>query len=314
MAEIGPTEIRLMQGLAQEVTALRPELLNGDATIGELAWVWGQTFDALNQYWRHRMWFVDDELAGWGWVCLPFKIERDDGTFRESNEAMLTWQVHPDRSELLEEILDWYDEVAGEVDRIVIIQSVDKAAQAIVASHGYEYDEDDGGDEGDWIQFNSRDLLDIPDPVLPNGFQFASAEDVSLADAVISHRSAWERSTFTEASMERVQQTWPYRKDLHLFVQAPDGTIAGNATIWFDEQTQTAEFEPVGTHPEFRRMGLGTALQLHGMHKAKAAGAIRMFVACLGAPSKSAARDLYHGVGFRPITRDLPQIKVARGS
>jgi len=46
MGDLGPTELRLMQGLAQQVTALRPELLNGDATVGELAWVWAKDFDA----------------------------------------------------------------------------------------------------------------------------------------------------------------------------------------------------------------------------------------------------------------------------
>jgi len=57
---------------------------------------------------------------------------------------------------------------------------------------------------------------------------------------------------------------------------------------------------------------LGTALQLHGMHLARAAGANRMLVACLGAPAHPAARALYHGVGFRELTHDLPQIKPAR--
>jgi len=66
------------------------------------------------------------------------------------------------------------------------------------------------------------------------------------------------------------------------------------------------------THRDFRRKGLGTALQLHGMRLAKAAGATRMLVACLGAPAHPAARDLYYSVGFRPFTRDLPQIKPAR--
>jgi hypothetical protein len=56
---------------------------------------------------------------------------------------------------------------------------------------------------------------------------------------------------------------------------------------------------------------LGTALQLYGMHRARAAGANRMLVACLGAPAHPAARNMYHGVGFRELSRDLPQIKVA---
>ncbi|TIU28171.1 MAG: GNAT family N-acetyltransferase, partial [Mesorhizobium sp.] len=53
-------------------------------------------------------------------------------------------------------------------------------------------------------------------------------------------------------------------------------------------------------------------LLLHGMHLARAAGASRMLVACLGAPAHAEARNMYYGVGFRPISRDLPQIKVAR--
>jgi hypothetical protein len=35
-------DVRLMQGLAQRVTAVRPDLVNSDATFGELAWIWGK--------------------------------------------------------------------------------------------------------------------------------------------------------------------------------------------------------------------------------------------------------------------------------
>ncbi len=296
-----------MQGLAQEVTALRPELLNGDATVGELAWVWAKDHDTLGPYWRHRMWLVDGKLAGWGWACLPYRVLRGDGTLRAATAANLIWQVHPDRPALLSEILDWYDDVAANVDRLMIIQSADDAAQAIVGKHGYIFDADDD----EWIQFNMRDLTDIPDPVLPEGFRFLSAGDISLADAVQAHRDAWHPSGFTEAALKRVRQTWPYRADLHVLIAAPDGTLAATAIVWLDEATQTAEFEPVGTHQKFRRRGLGTALQLYGMQRAKAAGANRMLVACLGSPAHPAARTMYEGVGFRAITRDLPQIKAA---
>ena len=312
MEEIGPTELRLMQRLAQEVTALRPELLNGDATVGELAWVWAKDVDALGQFWRHRMWFEGDRLAGWGWACLPYRIPRGDGRDRESETASLTWQTHPDRSELLTEILDWYDEVAGDADRLLIVQSGDAPSQAIAAAHEYELDAEAAADDGSWHQFNSRDLLDLPAPALPAGFRFLAAKDVSVADAVKAHRDAWQSSSLTEAAFERVRRTWPYRADLHVLVAAPDGTLAATAIIWLDEATRTAEFEPVGAHPGFRRLGLGTALQLHGMHLARAAGARRMFVACVGAPARSAARNMYYGVGFRELSRDLPQIKAGR--
>ena len=309
MSELSLTELRQMQGLAQEVTALQPALLNGDATIGELAWVWGKDVDALGSFWRHGMWFADGRLAGWGWACLPFRIARGEGQVRESNTANLTWQTHPDRPELLPEILNWFDEVAGDADRSLIVQSADLPSQATVASHGYQFDAEAGAeDDGSWHQFNTRSLTHLPDPVLPEGYRFLTATGVTSADAAKAHRDAWQSPNLTDAALERVQRTWPYRADLHPLIAAPDGGGA-TAIIWFDEVTQTAEFEPVGTHPDVRRRGLGAALQLYGMHLARAAGARQMLVACIGASARAAARNLYYSVGFRPISRDLPQIK-----
>jgi GNAT superfamily N-acetyltransferase len=312
MTELGPAELRLMQGLAQEVTATRPELLNGDATIGELAWVWAKDVDALGGFWRHRTWFADGRLVAWGWAWLPHRVSRSDGTSHEVRAANLIWQVHPDRPELLPEVLDWYDDVACDADRLLTVQNADVHALAAVAAHGYAFDAETGSDDGMWVQFNMRELTGLPDPVLPPGYEFLTAGDVSPSEAVTAHRDAWYPSGFTETALERVQRTWPYRADLHVLVEAPDGTLAATAIIWLDELTRTAEFEPVGTHREFRRRGLGTALQLHGMHLARAAGADRMLVACLGAPAHPAARNLYYGVGFRAFSRDVPQIKVAR--
>jgi GNAT superfamily N-acetyltransferase len=312
MGDLGPAELRLMQGLAQQVTALRPELVNGDATVGELAWVWAKDFDALNQVWRHRLWFADGQLAAWAWVYLPYRVPRSDGKLLEVKAANLIWQVHPDQPELLTGILDWYDDVAGDVDRLLTVQAADARARACVAAHGYAFDAETGSDDGFWVQFNVRELAEVPDPVLPEGFRFLAAGDVSVAAAVKAHRDAWYPSRLTEAAFERVRRTWPYRADLHVLIEAPDGTLAATAIVWLDDSTRTAEFEPVGTHRDFRRRGLGTALQLHGMQLARAAGANRMLVACLGAPAHPAARNMYYGVGFRELTHDLPQIKVAR--
>ena len=92
-------------------------------------------------------------------------------------------------------------------------------------------------------------------------------------------------------------------------VEAPDGTMASSTIMWLDEANKTAEFEPVGTHPGYRRRGLGRAMLLHGMHLARAAGAAHATVACLGAPGHPGARGLYYSVGFRELSRDAPHIK-----
>ncbi|WP_199191156.1 GNAT family N-acetyltransferase [Amycolatopsis sp. CA-126428] len=91
---------------------------------------------------------------------------------------------------------------------------------------------------------------------------------------------------------------------------APRPVCAGRRRDRLDEANETVEFEPVGTHPGYRRQGLARAMLLHGMHRAIAAGARHATVACLGEPAP--ARELYHSVGFRAFSRDAPLIAAAR--
>ena len=313
--DLGAAQVRLMQGLAQEVTTLRPELLAGGATVGELAWIFGKDRAALGDTWRHRLWRRADgsgRLDAWAWVYLPYTVKRSDGSTSTSNSANLVWQVHPEHPELLDEILDWYAEQAAGLDRFITPQDADTDMLARLPAHGYKPDTEMGGDGGDWVQLNRRPLADLSEPALPAGFRFRTAAEVGPAAAARAHVDAWHPSTFTETGMAGVQATWPYRDDLHVLVAAPDGTLVATAIMWFDPYSRTAEFEPVGTHRAYRRQGLATALLWHGMHLARDAGADTMLVACLGAPAHPAARELYYGVGFKPLTRDVPHVKRAK--
>jgi GNAT superfamily N-acetyltransferase len=120
---------------------------------------------------------------------------------------------------------------------------------------------------------------------------------------------AWSPSACTAEGYRGVRRTAGYRGDLHVLVEAPDGTMASSTIMWLDEANRTAQFEPVGTHRDYRRLGLARAMLLHGMRLARAARAAHMTVACLGAPGHPQARGLYHGVGFREFTRDAPLVK-----
>jgi hypothetical protein len=70
---------------------------------------------------------------------------------------------------------------------------------------------------GSWVQMNARDLADLAEPVLPAGFHWRG--------------------------LDGVRHTWPYRDDLHILIEAADGTLVASAIIWIDEQNRTAEFE-----------------------------------------------------------------------
>jgi GNAT superfamily N-acetyltransferase len=206
-------------------------------------------------------------------------------------------------------VIAWYDATAAGLERTVAPSAADEFALERWAAHGYQTDPASLGDTGSWTQLNQRDLTEVARPVLPDGFRFRTADQAGPQAAVQAHVDAWAPSTYTAAGYQGVRQMASYRGDLHVLVEAPDATMAASTIMWLDEANQTAQFEPVGTHPGYRRLGLGTAMLLHGMQLAREAGATHMTVVCLGAPGHPRARGLYYGVGFRKFTRDAPLIK-----
>ncbi|MGH9062330.1 MAG: GNAT family N-acetyltransferase, partial [Acidimicrobiales bacterium] len=277
-------DVRLMQGLAQRVGATRLDLVNGEATFGELAWNWGQGQADHGATWPRRLWFSGGELVAWGWAYLPHRTTRNDGSVKDVTGANLVYQVDLDHTRLIDEVIAWFDATAAGIERTVSPSAVDEFALERWAAHGYQPDQDALGDAGSWHLFTERDLTDVAEPVLPAGFRFRTAEEAGPEAAVQAHLAAWVPSAYSVERYGNVRQTAGYRGDLHVLVEAPDGTMAASAIMWLDEANRTAEFEPVGTHSDYRRRGLGRAMLLHGMRRARAAGAVHMTVACLGAP------------------------------
>ena len=58
----------------------------------------------------------------------------------------------------------------------------------------------------------------------------------------------------------RLQAAPLYRPDLDVMVVAPSGELASYALGWSDPGSRTGLMEPVGTHKDFRRQGLGNRL------------------------------------------------------
>jgi ribosomal protein S18 acetylase RimI-like enzyme len=304
-------DLDLMQGLAQRVTAIRPDLISAGASYGELAWIWGQGQAVDGATWPRRLWYSDGDLVAWAWAFLPRQVRRNDGSVTDVTRAELTYQVHPDHVGLVDEVINWYDGVAAGLERAVIPCAGDEFALPRWAAHGYQADLAALADDGDWTQLNERDLIDVEHPVLPDGFRFRTADEAGPRAAVQAHVDAWAPSSYTAEAYEGVTQTAAYRGDLHILVEAPDGTMASSTIMWLDQANSSAEFEPVGTHPGYRRRGLARAMMLHGMHRARAAGATHVTVVCEGAPGRPEARGLYYGLGFREISRDAPLVKTA---
>jgi ribosomal protein S18 acetylase RimI-like enzyme len=100
-----------------------------------------------------------------------------------------------------------------------------------------------------------------------------------------------------------------YVPEHEIFVMAsnPAGQVAAYCIIWTDEVSKIGHFEPVGTHPDFQRKGLGKSLLFEGLRRLKAEGMTEADV-CTNHDNAAAIR-LYESVGFQRKKRLLTYIK-----
>ena len=147
----------------------------------------------------------------------------------------------------------------------------------------------------------------LPEVDLPDGYQARACkgiEEVELRAA--AQHGAFESSMAFDRYVERFShfmRSPVYEPGQDIVVTAPDGRIASFCTLWLDPVNRVGNFEPVGTHPDFQRRGLGRAVMLEGLHRLQAWG---MTSAILGTGSKNVpAITLYEQVGFHTETQLL---------
>jgi mycothiol synthase len=148
------------------------------------------------------------------------------------------------------------------------------------------------------------------EPSLPEGFvvrQLLGEQEVEARVAV--HRAAFAPSRLTTDAYLHMMRSPGYRRELDVVAVAPDGALAAFCLCWIDERARVGELEPVGTHPDQQRMGLGLAVVAEGLRRLQALGATRALV-CTGEQSHAAV-GLYQRAGFRIDRRDYRYVKRA---
>jgi mycothiol synthase len=75
-----------------------------------------------------------------------------------------------------------------------------------------------------------------------------------------------------------IQRCPLYRRDLDIVAVAPNGDLASFCTVWYDDATRSAYFEPVATYKPYRRRGLAKAVMREGLRRVRHLGATIAFV------------------------------------
>ncbi|HLN05494.1 MAG TPA: hypothetical protein VK217_04405 [Acidimicrobiales bacterium] len=189
--------------------------------------------------WQTRVWRIDDGCVALGWI-LPPEMIRVAGDRWEMGDTALLCQVHPQHPHLLDELLGWFDSSAGPgTTWTTATRAANRDAIERLGRFGYVQDP-----RAVWSQLNARRLEDLENPRPPAGFVLKTARQVEAARVLGVHRAAWAPSQFTAEGLDAVRATWPYRDDLAVFLEAPDGTLAASALAWYDEANRTSSSSP----------------------------------------------------------------------
>ncbi len=149
-----------------------------------------------------------------------------------------------------------------------------------------------------WGHLAERSLADpIPDATLPDGFTLRAATMGDYAALAAVRNAAFGTHLQPEAFRDEVMCKPGYEPERELVVVAPDGRFAAFTKTWSDNRNKVGLFEPVGTHPDFQRRGLGRAMMFYALRDLQRQD---MRTAMVGYDAENdPAEMLYRRVGFR---------------
>ncbi|MGZ6373030.1 MAG: GNAT family N-acetyltransferase [Candidatus Limnocylindria bacterium] len=227
-----------------------------------------------------RLWSVDDTVRGWSWI----------------QGHVVHWEIGPGDPSMSGQILEAIlraaiDDTTGRLEAWA--PEDDTASSMLLRSFGFL------PDELRLSQFQRRVDRDAPiaDATAPAGYRLRHVEGPDEIPARVEiHRLAFPTSDLTVEKYTRLTTLPAYRYDDDLVVEAADGSLAAFAMAWWDPLARMGEFEPVGTHPEHRRRGLGRALIGAGLRRYRDLGAGLVQVYAMA--DNPAAEALYQDGGF----------------
>jgi len=259
---------------------------------GDLQW-WLFYTDTPEETWRRgiSLWTEDHCMVGWA------LLSPDEHAF----DVFVT--PHLRGSPLEGEMLAWAVDHMPALDYIQNnwVAEDDEVRMGWLEANGFEVI------EHSMIHFKRPLAGPLDGPPLSEGFSIRTSrgEQDARLRSVCSHDAFGSQKPFEEywPRTLRFMQSPVYVPEHELFVVAPSGEIASYCIIWTDERTKIGHFEPVGTHPDFQRRGLGRSLLFEGFRRLRAEGMNEADL-CTNYDNPPAI-GLYESVGFRKAKRLL---------
>lgn len=242
-------------------------------------------------------WCDGDILVAWARVPIP---------------GCLDLQIDPEYSDVVSLVLDWFEGLPGhsaeseDAPLTVTVHRNEIHITEELARRGYQPDE-----SGPFFNHLTRDLRDLPEPSVPEGYRLRSVSELPAADdpemRASVHAAAFSTpdrpSRMTADAYRQVMLTPLYRPGLDWFVEH-GGEAAAFCLIWWDPESGSACLEPVGCRPEHRRLGLASAVIQAALREVADLGATVARVCARGDADYPSAQKLYQSVGFNIVGRN----------
>jgi len=235
--------------------------------------------------WESQIGLWRDDGRVVGVVCLEHPLPWDSDAF---------FQRRPGYDGLLGEMIDYAEATHVHPNKHTLViwaYDGDTALQKPLSQRGYARDREDAGG------YDSVCAIDTPPvPRLPDGYRIQSMADENDIDrrcealgrafGHVEPRDWPSRLAYLE-----LQQAPDYAYDRDLYVVAPDGRWVSVCIAWYDARNRIGILEPVGTHPDVLRLGLGRAVIYEAVRRVAALGAEAMWV--------GSGQPFYLAIGFR---------------
>jgi mycothiol synthase len=208
--------------------------------------------------------------------------------------------IHPTQRSAAREMLLWMrnqveERKTNESDQVSMRLPVDDNDEELIlllTDLGFQKGEIDGDKQIRPIG------LPVPTYTLPKGYTIRNA---IITKDFLNYREV-QKTVFPHIksmSLELLQlysSASFYHEELDIVAVDPHGKFAAFCTARIDPVSKIAELEPVGTHPDHRRCGLGKAVICESLKRLEKYQPSAIVI--LGAAASDAARRLYESVGF----------------
>ncbi len=274
---------------------------------GDLSW-WLFYYDPGESLSEQIVLWDDDDGRTLGWVLFT------------PNEGFFDLFVHPSLTGMQqagqmhawaeEEIAEKVKARGGKTIRAMWIFETDTARRRLLEERGFSLAESEAH-LGQMLHFTRLLAEPIVRPTLSNGFVVRSTAgerevEARAAAQYGAFQSKWQWDRYV-TRFRRFMQSPVYSPDRDVAAVAPEGRFAAFCIFWLDPVNKVGLFEPVGTHPDFQKKGLGRAALSEGLRRMKTDG-METAIVCAEADNEAAVR-LYESVGFRAANKLCMYVK-----